>query len=1056
MSIGAWNVRGLNKAVTQKEVIDVIRSNNLGICAVVESHVKVLNLKNVSAKTFGQWDWVSNNNSCEAGTRIIVGWNPRLYDVMVISQSKQVIHCYVKSCDTDFCMYLSFIYAASSYMERRLLWDNLKKHSLVVKKEAWGLLGDFNVALKSSDYSEGCSKTPKGVEDFVDCLNFIEVEDLNSYGFQFTWIKTPAGNKGLLKKLDRVMVNLKFISDHPLAYAVFKPYRNSDHCPAILNIPGGKVKWNPSFRFSIFIVEKEEFLPLVKEVWDINIDGFFMFKVCQKLKILKKHCRELCNKHWGAGKRIQQLRRELEYKQHEIDLNPFDYKIREEHANILCDFNVACNDEEKLLAQRAKIKWLQEWDNNSKFFHRIVKSRGNNNRIQMVLDEDGRWVSGKAMKDKFVSHFNKFLGCKDVTELSGLNDDFFHKKLDRRVAVNMIRVVTDDEIKAAMFDIDDNRAPGPAGKIIVNIIRNCLGDIVSKNQSTFVPGRSILDNILLAQELMVGYKKKKRVPKCTIKIDIQKAYDTMDWNFLNRILQGFGFHPVMVQWIMACVSSSWFMLNFNGEDHGYFEGKRGLRQGDPLSPYLFTIVMEVFNIILGKLINDSQNFKFHSKCMALHISHLCFADDLLVFSYGNGNSARIIRDALDEFKKFSGLKVSMEKSQIYFSYVKPNMRRIILGILPFDVGRFPFKYLGVPMCVTKLFDRDCKKLIEKIKMRIFNWKCKTLSFAGRLQLINFVLTSIHVYWASIFKIPIATIIEIEKMCRSFLWVNGEIVKGKAKVNWHDICKPKEYGGPGVKNLRKWNDALLAKHVWNVISSKNSLWVQWVRVNYIGNRNFWDILQKKSMSWTWKRFLEMRKTVRPHIVSCVGNGRNTSLWHDWWHPLGILYSIISRREWVSNGFSDSSLVIDVLDYDTYTWPVEWVNKFPGLKDAPMFCIDHNLRDVAGWRDKKEFGGISAVSCVAHIWKERNSRLFSFRRNSVEGVIACIENEIRLKLLGLRKRAKMWRKLNGGDLLAGIRWGYLWNKCLYKGIDGICYWLESLLSNHKGGAADGVGQ
>ncbi|XP_052623755.1 uncharacterized protein LOC128129116 [Lactuca sativa] len=796
------NKMGISPAFEEKEVIDVIRSNNLGICAVVESHVK--------------WDWVSNNTSCEAGTRIIVGWNPRLFDVMMISQSKQVI-------------------------------------------------------LKPSEYSEGCSKTPKGVEDFVDCLSFIEVEDLNSYGFQFTWNKTPVGNKSLLKKFDRVMVNLKFISDHPLAHAVFKPYRNSDHCPAILNLPVDKVKWKPSFRFANFIAEKEEFLPLVKEVWDINIDGFFMFKVSQKLKILKKYYRELCNKHWGAGKRIQQLRKELECKQHEIDSNPFDCKIREEHANILFDFNVACNDEEKLLAQRAKIKWLHEGDNNSKFFHRIVKIRGNINRIQMVLDEDGRKVCGKAMKDKFVSHFNKFLGCKEVTVLSGLNDDFFHKKLDSRVAVNMIRVVTDEEIKAAMFDIYDNRAPGPDG------IRNCLGDIVSKNQSAFIPGRSILDNILLAQELMVGYKKKKGAPKYTIKIDIQKAYDTVDWSFLNRILQGFGFHPVMVQWIMACVSSPWFMLNFNCEDHGYFEGKRGLRQGDPLSPYLFTIVMEVFNIILGKLIDESQNFKFHSKCMALNISHLCFPDDLLVFSYGNGNSVRIIRDALDEFKKVSGLKVSMEKSQIYFSCVKPNMRRIILGILPFDVGRFPFKYLGVPMCVTKLFERDCKKLIEKIKMRIFNWKSKTLSFAGRLQIINSVLTSIHVYWASIFKIPIATINDIEKMCRSFLWANGEIVKGKAKVKWHDICKPKEYGGLGIKNLRRWNDALLAKHIWN------------------------------SMSWTWKRFLEIRKIVRPHIVSCVGNGRNTSLWHDWWHPIGILGTILSRRDWVSNGLSDSSLV-----------------------------------------------------------------------------------------------------------------------------------------------------
>ncbi|XP_052623753.1 uncharacterized protein LOC128129113 [Lactuca sativa] len=440
---------------------------------------------------------------------------------------------------------------------------------------------------------------------------------------------------------------------------------------------------------------------------------------------------------------------------------------------------------------------------------------------------------------------------------------------------------------------------------------------------------------------------------------------------------------------MACVSSPWFMLNINGEDHGYFEGKRGLRQGDPLSPYLFTIVMEVFNIIMGKLIEDSLNFKFHSKCLSLKISHLCFADDLLIFSYGNGNSARIIRNALDDFNKISGLK----------------------------------------------------------------------------------------------------------MCRSFLWANGEIVKDKAKVKWLEICKPKEYVG------------------------ENQLYRQQEFLGYFA----------ESMRWTWKRFLEIRKTVRPHVISCVGNGRNTSLWHDWWHPIGILCTIIPRREWISNGLSDSALVCDVLQFDSYSWPVEWVNKFLGLTEAPMFCIDSNLNDVVGWRDKggicrkfsckqvwndlNNFGDIvpwydlvwynnciprnsfilwlavlnrlktrdrvrgwevagnllcpfcdnmpdshnhlffnceyssriwkyfcskvglnlSAVewndlifmlssmlklktgenliikcmiaSCVSHIWRERNSRLFGSSIISVEGIIASIENEIRLKLMGLRKRTKM---------------------------------------------------
>ncbi|CAH1444041.1 unnamed protein product [Lactuca virosa] len=435
----------------------------------------------------------------------------------------------------------------------------------------------------------------------------------------------------------------------------------------------------------------------------------------------------------------------------------------------------------------------------------------------------------------------------------------------------------------------------------------------------------------------------------------------------------------------------------------------------------------------------------------------------------------------------SGLNANLAKSQIFFSCVKPNMRRIILGILPFDVGKFPFKYLEVPMCITKLFCRDCKQLVEKIKMRVFNWKSKFLSFAGRLHLINVVLTSIHVYWASIFKIHVTTIKEIEKLCRSYLWANVEVVKGKAKASWNNICKHKEYGGLGVKDLRKWNDALLAKHVWNVIKNKNSLWVQCVRRNYIRDRCFWDIKQKKNMNWTWERILEVRKAIRPHVVSCVGNGMNTSLWHDWWHPIGILSAIISTREWVSKGFNDMYLVSDVMVNDHYLWPVEWMNDFPGLRDGPMFCNNADQLDVTVWRDKNgiskhflskqdqvkcwevkgnllcpfclvtndshdhlffkcEFSHliwshfcnkmdlcisyddwnelilklcgfikgkaveslvkkIVLASCVAHIWKERNSRLFSNISKLHKEVIFCIEKEVQLKLLGLRKKSIM---------------------------------------------------
>ncbi|XP_035835823.1 uncharacterized protein LOC110916428 [Helianthus annuus] len=130
-------------------------------------------------------------------------------------------------------------------------------------------------------------------------------------------------------------------------------------------------------------------------------------------------------------------------------------------------------------------------------------------------------------------------------------------------------------------------------KIVTDRMKGALDSIVSINQSAFVPGRKISDNILLTQELMHNYHRSFGPPRCAFKVDIQKAYDTVEWSFLKNVLVGFGFAEWMVDWIMLCVSSTSYSVCVNGNTHGYFKEERGLRKGDPMSPYLFTLVMEI-------------------------------------------------------------------------------------------------------------------------------------------------------------------------------------------------------------------------------------------------------------------------------------------------------------------------------------------------------------------------------------------------------------------------------------------------------------------------------
>lgn len=162
----------------------------------------------------------------------------------------------------------------------------------------------------------------------------------------------------------------------------------------------------------------------------------------------------------------------------------------------------------------------------------------------------------------------------------------------------------------------------------------------------------------------------------------------------------------------------------------------------------------------------------------------------------------------------------------------------ILQQILFEEGSLPIKYLGVPLISSGLLHRDCKILIERVKNRIGDWKNKSLSFAGRLQLVISVLSSMHVYMSSVFILPLSITNNLEKLLRDFLWCQGELKRGMAKVAWDIVCLPRSEGGLGIKSLAKWNITLMSKHIWSIITNKESLWVRWIHSYRLANSSFW--------------------------------------------------------------------------------------------------------------------------------------------------------------------------------------------------------------------------
>ncbi|GKA07644.1 hypothetical protein Tco_0686868, partial [Tanacetum coccineum] len=441
------------------------------------------------------------------------------------------------------------------------------------------------------------------------------------------------------------------------AYPIFQPYRISDNSPAVLKIPDLVSSKPKPFKFCNFLTFKSSFLDIVSTFWNVQVDGHNLYQIASKLMSIKKPFRKLLHEQGNLHDRVNRLRHELDGVQKALDNNPADSNLRDEEAIYLKAFNKAKVDEERFLKQKTKIDWLDVGDSNSAYFHKSVKSGDICNAVRDFFSNDKLL---KEIKHTFIALIPK------VSTTQRVND---------------YRPIPCCNVLYKCIS-----------KILTNRIIAGIKEVVSENQSAFVPGRRIADNILITQELMHNYHRDRAPPRCAFKIDIQ---NTVDWRFLANILKCFGFHPTMIKWIMACIESSSFLISLNGDIHGFFKGKRGLRQRDPLSPYLFTLVMEVLTLIIRRRVRLSEMFHYHNHCEELQLVNVCFADDLFIFARGDVDTARVIMELIDEFKSTSGLVPSLPKSTTFFCNVCNHVKIAILNIMQFSEGKLSVKYLGV-------------------------------------------------------------------------------------------------------------------------------------------------------------------------------------------------------------------------------------------------------------------------------------------------------------------------------------------------------------------------
>lgn len=581
-----------------------------------------------------------------------------------------------------------------------------------------------------------------------------------------------------------------------------------------------------------------------------------------------------------------------------------------------------------------------------------------------------------------------------------------------------------------------------------------MGTLVNPCQSSFIPQRQSRDNIIVVQEIFHSMKKKKgKKGWMAIKLDLEKAYDRLSWSFIKDTLEDIGLPSDFVNLVWHCITSVRMRMLWNGEALEEFSPSRGIRQGDPTSPYIFVLCIEKLFQTIGLAVDQKIWNPIQLSRGGPKISHLAFADDVLLFAEAGVEQILLMKKILDLFCRASGQKVSEEKSRIFFSSnVNSNLKLQICDCSGFQVTNDLGKYLGVPIIHNRVNRRSFQFILDKVDQRLSNWKANSLSMAGRLTLTKSVIQSLPTYVMQSAFVPRYICDEIDKKCRSFVWGDSAVERKVHLVNWQKICSPKEWGGLGLRSARMINHTSLMKAGWHLTTRREDLWVKVVKAKYkCGSDLVPKISRERGGSNFWRGLCNSWKEVEENRCWRIGNGERVNCWFDSWVPsIGKLCDIVQRplsdlekNMQVCNlrsggGVWDLTALVNIIlddilakilalaapdpdrGGDNIAWNLTTDGEFSNAS-AYISLLDNNLEGHCGlfkgiwkWRGPERFRihlwKLSQEALVTNSWRQR--------RNLVESACCLIcEREDESVLHVVRDCGAMrqvWNSLAEGDL------------------------------------------
>ncbi|XP_030479434.1 uncharacterized protein LOC115696684 [Cannabis sativa] len=880
----------------------------------------------------------------------------------------------------------------------------------------WCIIGDFNNILSNEDKKGGRPYPSSLLTGFQDTVNDCNLIDLELKGYPYTWERSIGAANAVEIRLDRAMVTQCWLDVFKEVSLTNLGFSSSDHSPLFLlpEFTAATIFSSP-FRYENAWHREPLCHQIVSNVWYSNPTVDIMGKIAICGKQLADWGRNLTGNFKSRLKKSK--KRIAQYKHSATDFDAENFMVEKNNY-----FEILAQ-QELYWKQRSKQFWLHSGDKNNQYFHATASARKRSNHIQQlqdanallqsILDEEVKVAVFSMHPDKapgpdgmgpgFFQHHWDIVGS-DVTNL--VKEFFATEVLPEGLNDTNLVLISKKKNFVTMSDLRPISLCNVLYKIISKVLANRMRDlidcIISETQSAFIPGRLISDNVMVAFEVM-HYLKRKRSGKKGF-MAMSKAYDRVEWSFLRAMMARMGFASKWIELIMACVSTVRYRVVHNGHVLDPISPSRGIRQGDPLSTYLFIICVEGLSALIQKFEANRlmQGCKVAQR--APPITHMFFADDSYLFSQATQGAAGSITNMLQLFKNASGQKVNYSKSSIFFS---PNTdiatRASICSTLHMSEALEGSFYLGLPNIIGRNKNAVLGFIKNKVISRINSWDGKFLSYAGKEILLKTVIQSLPTYAMSVFLLPIGTCNEIEKLMASFWWkTKSSNGRGIIWMSWERLATPKEEGGMGFRHLHDFNLVMLAKQRWRLLCKPDSLAGKVYKAKYFPHTDFLSSDLGNNPSFVWRSIWGAKDLVKLGASRVIGDGKETTILGFPWLPSSSNRYVTSTHPGLINNTVNS-----LLQTNTSCWDIEAVRDLFSPKEADLilaiplginsrpdswaWSADHqgtytvqSFEQLQNTQDN-DFICRAATLCWA-LWKARNNVVWNKLSSTVKEVMS----------------------------------------------------------------------